>query len=179
MKIHVHDNNHVPLEQNCLSEVELEAGKVLTLHLHRGGCNPRAKGHCHDGSVNLLIVGGAMYVVLEGVWPPSLITLEEMEMHVPIAHLTNAEAPVILSEPRQREQWENTLLVRGRVLTPVEQERLIVAIDRFMESPAVNSARHSAELIDDLACEIEQVLTDAGWYEDVEIEKGGDDHAKS
>lgn len=86
MKIHVHDNNNVPVKQNCLGEFELEAGKALTLHMHLGDCELCPSGHCHQGSLSLLLIAGEIFVVLEGVMPPSKITLKETQPHTPVAH---------------------------------------------------------------------------------------------
>jgi hypothetical protein len=67
-----------------------------------------------------------------------------------------------------RLEWEDVRLRHGRVLTPVEQEKLIVLIDRFMDYRAINTGRYSEGGIDETACEIEELLTKAGWYPDME-----------
>lgn len=78
------------------------------------------------------------------------------------------------AEDERRAEWGDVRLTRGRILTPVEQEKLIALIDRFMDYRAINSARHSASEIDETACGIEELLTGAGWYPDAEsLENGG------
>lgn len=82
MIIHVHDNNDPePKKHNCVSETELKPGKVLTLHMHRGPCRPCSQGHCHRGTINLLMVDAALYVVLEGIPCPELITTDDTAPH--------------------------------------------------------------------------------------------------
>jgi hypothetical protein len=87
MKIHIHNNNDPsPEKHNCLIEDELSEGKVLSLHMHAGECRPCRNGHCHDGTINLVMVDNALYVVFEKVVTPDLITLSDAKPHGPVAH---------------------------------------------------------------------------------------------
>lgn len=87
MKIHVHDNNDPsPEKHNCLSDEVLDPGKILTLHMHPGPCRICPKGHCHGGTINFLLIDGDLFVVLEGIRPPSQITVDETKPHAPVGH---------------------------------------------------------------------------------------------
>ena len=86
MKIHVHDNNEVPEKHNCLGEIELEPGKTLSLHMHSGPCHPCPQGHCHQATINILQTDKGLFVVFEGVRPPSKITLDEQAPHSEVEH---------------------------------------------------------------------------------------------
>lgn len=45
-------------------------------------------------------------------------------------------------------------------------KQLLIAIDKFMDIRAINSARHSSQEADTLACEIERLMTELGCYDD-------------
>ena len=87
MRVHVHDNHSPgPGKDNCLTDVELEPGEVLTLHMHPGDCRRCSNGHCHNGTINLLFVDGALFLVLEGIRQPNPITKDKAAPHSPVAH---------------------------------------------------------------------------------------------
>jgi len=44
--------------------------------------------------------------------------------------------------------------------------RIFNAIDKFMDVPAINAARHADDEADALACEIERLMTSLGCYDD-------------
>jgi hypothetical protein len=91
MKVHIHDNNSPsPKNHNCVTEEDLSEGKVLSLHIHKGECERCHNGHCHGGTINLLIVDGALYVVFEKVYLPDLITVDALKPHAPVAHKEKA-----------------------------------------------------------------------------------------
>lgn len=56
IKIHIHDNSKVPAGQNCLGEFKLERDKVITLHMHDGPCQLCPEGHCHHGSIGIVLM---------------------------------------------------------------------------------------------------------------------------
>jgi len=87
MRVHVHDNNAPgPGKGNCLTDTELEPGEVITLHMHIGPCRLCSNGHCHNGTINVLVVDGALFVVLEGIPEPQAITKDKTALHTPPAH---------------------------------------------------------------------------------------------
>lgn len=45
-------------------------------------------------------------------------------------------------------------------------KQLLIAIDAFMDVRVINSARHSNQEADTLACEIERLMTELGCYDD-------------
>jgi hypothetical protein len=76
--VHVHDNNRVPDGQECLAEVELERGKILTLHMHDGGCVLCPEGHCHHGSIGVCIgLNGDLMISFENQCPPRRVTFDD------------------------------------------------------------------------------------------------------
>jgi hypothetical protein len=86
MIIHVHDNNDVPEKHNCLGEFELEPGNTLSLHLHPGECRPCPQGHCHWANISVLQTSKGLFIVFEGVRPPTKITLDQQAPHSDVAH---------------------------------------------------------------------------------------------
>jgi hypothetical protein len=101
MRVHIHDNNKLPAN-NCMTHVELEPGKILTLHLHPGECQVCPEGHCHHGSIGVLLVEGELFVVFEGAKPPEKITLDDFRPRVPISH--RVDLPVEVEWPKEIEE---------------------------------------------------------------------------
>ncbi len=78
IKVHIHDNTRVPDEQKCLAEHELERGKVITLHMHDGPCTLCPEGHCHHGSIGIVIgLNGDLMISFEGIRPPERVTFDD------------------------------------------------------------------------------------------------------
>jgi hypothetical protein len=78
IKVHIHDNSKAPAGQNCLGEFELERDKVITLHMHGGPCELCPEGHCHHGSIAVVIgANGDLMVVFENVLPPRRISFDD------------------------------------------------------------------------------------------------------
>jgi hypothetical protein len=99
MKIHVHDNNDIPKNQNCLGEFELEPGFNLTLHMHRGDCRPCPQGHCHQAVIGLLEVKGELFLVFEGVMAPTKTSLDKLPPHSTVTHWKEGEmTPSLLNK---------------------------------------------------------------------------------
>lgn len=78
IKVHVHDNSKVPQEQKCLAKYELERDKVITLHTHAGPCMLCPEGHCHDGSIGIVIgLNGDLMITFENILPPKRISFDD------------------------------------------------------------------------------------------------------
>lgn len=78
IKVHVHDNSKVPVEQHCLGAFELTREKILTLHLHDGPCFLCPQGHCHHGSIGILLSEtGEMFLVFENTPLPARVTCDD------------------------------------------------------------------------------------------------------
>jgi hypothetical protein len=86
IKVHVHDNSEVPVAQSCRGEFTLSPDKILTLHMHDGGCRLCTEGHCHEGSIALVLADGQLFVVFEGVRPPGRITHDDYRPAGRISH---------------------------------------------------------------------------------------------
>jgi hypothetical protein len=77
---------------------------------------------------------------------------------------------------REKRDLDFVDLVRGRTLAPDETWRLIKLVDRLLDMPAINSARHRNDKVYLILCEIEEFLTGAGYYATVERCKDGGEH---
>jgi hypothetical protein len=87
IKVHIHDNSKVPAGQNCLAEHELERGKVITLHMHDGPCQLCPEGHCHHGSIGIVIgLDDSLMVVFERTPTPERITFDDFRPKNRISH---------------------------------------------------------------------------------------------
>jgi len=87
IKIHIHDNSRVPEEQKCLAEYGLERGKIITLHMHDGDCVLCPEGHCHYGSIGIVIgLNGDLMVTFERAQPPTRITFDDFRPKGRISH---------------------------------------------------------------------------------------------
>jgi hypothetical protein len=77
MKIHIHDNNAVPVDQNCLGSFEADENKIITLHFHAGNCHLCPDGHCHNGSIAITTVGEELFLSFESIMTPIKITYDD------------------------------------------------------------------------------------------------------
>lgn len=87
IKVHIHDNTRVPDEQKCLAEHELERDKVITLHMHDGPCVLCPEGHCHHGSIGIVIgLDGSLMISFEKVPTPKRISFDDFRPKNRIPH---------------------------------------------------------------------------------------------
>ncbi len=78
IKVHIHDNSKVPAGQNCLGEFQIARDKIITLHMHDGPCNLCPEGHCHHGSIGIVIgLNGDLMVVFERMPTPERISFDD------------------------------------------------------------------------------------------------------
>ena len=88
IKVHIHDNSQVPAGQNCLGEFELVRDKTITLHMHEGECTLCPEGHCHHGSIGIVIgLNGDLMVVFERTPRPVRITFDDFRPQRRIEHV--------------------------------------------------------------------------------------------
>ncbi|HEY7184336.1 MAG TPA: hypothetical protein VIC84_23070 [Blastocatellia bacterium] len=80
IKVHIHDNSKGPGSANCLGEFELERDKIITLHMHDGQCMLCPEGHCHHGSIGVVIgLNGDLMITFEGTRPPERVTFDDFK----------------------------------------------------------------------------------------------------
>lgn len=88
INVHIHDGTRV-LSQKCLATHELERGKVITLHMHDGDCTLCPEGHCHNGSIAIVIgLNGDLIVTFEATPAPERITFDDFKPKRRFLHQT-------------------------------------------------------------------------------------------
>lgn len=80
IKVHIHDNSKVPGAQECLGEFDLGRDKIITLHMHDGPCMLCPEGHCHHGSIGIVIgLNGDLMVTFENTYTPERISFDDFK----------------------------------------------------------------------------------------------------
>jgi hypothetical protein len=101
INVHIHDNSKVPEAQKCMGEFELERGKVITLHMHEGPCQLCPEGHCHHGSIGIVIgLNGDLMIAFESTPTPERVTFDDIRPKRRLLHEEGASANNVRIEER-------------------------------------------------------------------------------